>query len=31
MKNDGVHTFEIFVLDNLVDPNSLSKPLMIVI
>ena len=31
MKNDGAHTFEIFVLDNLVDPNSLSKPLMIVI
>ena len=31
MKNNGVHTFEIFVLDNLVDPNSLSKPLMIVI
>ena len=31
MKNDGPHTFQIFVLDNLVDPNSLSKPLMIVI
>jgi len=31
MKNDGVHTFEIFILDNLVDLNSLSKPLMIVI
>ena len=31
MKNDGVHTFEIFVLDNLENPNSLSKPLMIVI
>ena len=31
MKNDGAHTFEIFVFDNLVDPNSLSKPLIIVI
>jgi len=31
MKNDGAHTFEIFVLDNLENPNSLSKPLMIVI
>ena len=31
MKNDGVHTFEIFVLGNLENPNSLSKPLMIVI
>ena len=31
MNNDGAHTFQIFVLDNLVDPNSLSKPLMIVI
>jgi hypothetical protein len=31
MKNNGVHTFEIFILDNLGSPNSLSKPLMIVI
>ena len=29
MKNDGVHTFEIFVLDNLVNLNSISNPLMI--
>ena len=31
MKNDGAHTFEIFVVDNLGNPNALSKPLMIVI
>ena len=31
MENDGVHTFEIFILDNLGNPNSFSKPLTIVI
>ena len=31
MENDGVHTFEIFILDNLGSPNPLSKTLTIVI
>ena len=31
MKNDGVHTFDIFVLDNQWNLNALSEPLTIVI
>jgi len=31
MKNDGPHTFQIFVLDNLSNPNPILEPLKIVI